>query len=303
MSDKDEGGGLFRRMARKVAAPARELVGLTPRETDIRPTEFDKAEMKAMIERKRRNDYVRKRELDTLRRIRREGLSGDQAQALTMQSSRMDEHTEARSTQSSVQSVGIKAKIDAIERQMVGASSGVSAGGTTKPARLTPTLPPGPPPPILTTTIFDPEDGAPTVRVELTEENENETVARLDGGPLTFEPHLDAGVDDAHDLAPPTGGFANTQPYEAGPPTAPGRLQDPDPFAPPQGVPSRRAPLEFTPTSLRMPLATPAPAPTHGANPYAAGAPAPRSAPNAQSTVDLGGGERVEVSEVVHDEA
>jgi ABC-type transporter Mla MlaB component len=33
------------------------------------------------------------------------------------------------------------------------------------------------------------------------------------------------------------------------------------------------------------------------------GAPAPRSAPNAQSTVDLGGGERVEVSEVVHDEA
>ena len=87
---------------------------MTPRETEIRPTEFDKAEMKAMIERKRRNDYVRKRELDTLRRIRREGLSGDQAQALTMQSSRMDESVEARSTQSSVQSVGIKAKIDAI---------------------------------------------------------------------------------------------------------------------------------------------------------------------------------------------
>ena len=80
--------------------------------------------MKAMIERKRRNDYVRKRELDTLRRIRREGLSGDQAQALTMQSSRMDESVEARVRRSpSVQSVGIKAKIDAIERQMVGASS------------------------------------------------------------------------------------------------------------------------------------------------------------------------------------
>ncbi|MBW8780015.1 MAG: hypothetical protein JF585_12520, partial [Burkholderiales bacterium] len=47
MSDKDEGGGggLFRRMARKVAAPARELVGMQPRETDIRATEFDKAEM------------------------------------------------------------------------------------------------------------------------------------------------------------------------------------------------------------------------------------------------------------------
>src|SRR6195952_2553273 len=167
MSDKDEGGGLFRRMARKVAAPARELVGMTPRETEIRATEFDKAEMKAMIERKRRNDYVRKRELDTLRRIRREGLSGDQAAALTMQSSRMDETTEARSTQSSVQSVGIKAKIDAIERQMVGASSGVSAGSAAAKAapRTAPTLPPGPPPPILTTTLFDPDEAALTLRV------------------------------------------------------------------------------------------------------------------------------------------
>src|SRR3982750_1684938 len=190
MSDKDEGsgGGRFRRMARKVAAPARELVGMTPRETDIRATEFDKAEMKAMIERKRRNDYVRKRELDTLRRIRREGLSGDQAQALTMQSSRMDESVEARSTQSSVQSVGIKAKIDAIERQMVGATSQVSAGGpAAKPPRTTPTMPPGPPPPILTTPIFDPEDGAPTLRVPLTPDDDHETVARLDGGPLQFE--------------------------------------------------------------------------------------------------------------------
>jgi hypothetical protein len=152
MSDKDEGGGggLFRRMARKVAAPARELVGMQPRETDIHATEFDKAEMKAMIERKRRNDYVRKRELDTLRRIRREGLSGDQAAALTMQSSRMDESVEARSTQSSVQSVGIKAKIDAIERQMVGATSQVSAGGPPPPAkspRANLTMPPGVTPP------------------------------------------------------------------------------------------------------------------------------------------------------------
>src|SRR3954453_9123528 len=123
MTGKDEGGGLFRRMARKVAAPARELVGMAPRDTDVRPTEFDKAEMKAMIERKRRNDYVRKRELDMLRRIRREGLSGEQAAALTLQPSRLDE-VEGRQTQSSPQNSGIKAKIDAIERQMVGASAG-----------------------------------------------------------------------------------------------------------------------------------------------------------------------------------
>ncbi|MET0381879.1 MAG: hypothetical protein ABW032_00485, partial [Burkholderiaceae bacterium] len=265
MSGKDEGGGLFRRMARKVAAPARELVGITPaRESEIRPTEFDKAEMKAMIERKRRNDYVRKRELDTLRRIRREGLSGDQAQALTMQSSRMDESTELRSTQSSVQTSGIKAKIDAIERQMVGANSGVSAGGAPKPVRTAAALPPGPPPPILTTTIFDDEDSTPTVPVPLSPQDETDTVARLEGGPLT--------------LAPPADGIY--------------------PFRP-EGAPAPRAttatPKEF-PTTEVLPLA-PALAP----NPTPA--PKPTPAPASQSTIDLGGGERVEVSEVVHDEA
>jgi hypothetical protein len=304
MSDKDEGGGLFRRMARKVAAPARELVGMTtPRETEIKATEFDKAEMKAMIERKRRNDYVRKRELDTLRRIRREGLSGDQAQALTMQSSRMDESVEARSTQSSVQSVGIKAKIDAIERQMVGASSQVSAGTpAAKPARTAPALPPGPPPPILTTTIFDPEDGAATLPVPLgnPRDDEHETVARLDGGPLHFDVPTDPMPLDGVDSAPTTRTFANTMPYDAG-------VQDTDPFAPPRPASPpapHHAPLEFTPTPLAAPAPPlqPAPVPSN-ANPYAAGAPAPRSAPNAQSTIDLGGGERVEVSEVVHDEA
>ena len=300
MSDKDEGGGLFRRMARKVAAPARELVGMTtPRETEIKATEFDKAEMKAMIERKRRNDYVRKRELDTLRRIRREGLSGDQAAALTMQSSRMDESVEARSTQSSVQSVGIKAKIDAIERQMVGASSQVSAGTpAAKPPRTAPTMPPGPPPPILTTTIFDHEDSAPTLPVPLTNpDDDRETVARLDGGPLQFDGALDPPSLHGPDTAVPTRNFANTMPYDAG-------AHDTDPFAPPRGasVPDH-APLEFTPTPIAAPAPIPAPA-THHANPYAAGAPAPRAAaPNAQSTIDLGGGERVEVSEVVHDEA
>jgi len=298
MSDKDEGGGLFRRMARKVAAPARELVGMTPRETDIRATEFDKAEMKAMIERKRRNDYVRKRELDTLRRIRREGLSGDQAQALTMQSSRMDETVEPRSTQSSVQSVGIKAKIDAIERQMVGASSGVSAGGPPPKAatRTAPTLPPGPPPPILTTTLFDSEEAGPTLPVTLaTPDDEHETVARLDGGPLSFDaPTEPMGLDSA----PATRNFANTMPYDGGE----------DPFAPPRALAAPdHTPLEFTHTPISAPTYAPAPswepAPARQAtNPYAAGAPAPRAAPTAQSTVDLGGGERVEVSEVVHDE-
>lgn len=299
MSDKDEsgGGGLFRRMARKVAAPARELVGMQPRETDIRATEFDKAEMKAMIERKRRNDYVRKRELDTLRRIRREGLSGDQAAALTMQSSRMDESVEARSTQSSVQSVGIKAKIDAIERQMVGATSQVSAGGppppAAKPARSTPTMPPGVTPPILTTTIFDPEEQTATLPVPLKQDDDHVTVARLDGGPLSFDSPETSPSELGPETAVPTRNFANTMPYAA----------DAEPFAPPKASPPpariEHAPLEFTP----RPPTPPAPAPAN-VNPYASGAPAPapRAAANARSA-DLGGGEKVEVSEVVHDEA
>ena len=297
MSDKDEGGGgLFRRMARKVAAPARELVGMTPRETDIHATEFDKAEMKAMIERKRRNDYVRKRELDTLRRIRREGLSGEQAAALTMQSSRMDEGAEPRSTQSSMQSVGIKAKIDAIERQMVGATSQVSAGGApaaaAKPARSSPTMPPGPPPPILTTTIFDPEDQTATLPVPLKQDDDHETVARLDGGPLQFDAP-EALPELGPDTGLPTRNFANTMPAAA----------DADPFALPKtSPPPQHAPLEFTPTPFPPPAAAvAAPAPST-ANPYAAGAPAPRTSATARSA-DLGGGERVEVSEVVHDEA
>jgi len=291
MSDKEDSVGLFRRMARKVAAPARELVGMPPRETDIRATEFDKAEMKAMIERKRRNDYVRKRELDTLRRIRREGLSGDQAQALTMQSSRMDEQTEARSTQSSMQTSGIKAKIDAIERQMVGASAGVSAGGAARTVRASPALPPGPPPPILTTTIFDSEDGAPTVSVAGAPEDEHETVARLDGGPLGQPAPADHPAVDTIPQTLPGGLFENTRPYD------PAASMPVDDFAPPVAA-TPRPPLEFTPSPEL------APTPTHSPNPYASGAPAPqRASANAQSTVDLGGGERVEVSEVVHDEA
>jgi ABC-type transporter Mla MlaB component len=200
LAGKDE--GMFRRLTRLVTTPARDLVSGATRDTDARPTEYDKAEMKAMIERKRRNDYVRKRELDTLRRIRREGLSADQAAALTMQSSRMDD-SEVRSTQQSVQTDGIKAKIDAIERQMVGVSSGVSAGPGSntgaggRPSRTPPTLPPGPPPPILTTTIFDEDDGAPpTVPVALVSDDEPAAthaptvpVSQLpeDTRPLSFE--------------------------------------------------------------------------------------------------------------------
>ena len=49
-----------------------------------------KSELKAMIERKRRNDFVRKREFDMLRKVRREGLTSEQLAALGG-SSRLDD--------------------------------------------------------------------------------------------------------------------------------------------------------------------------------------------------------------------
>ena len=54
-----------------------------------------------MVERKRRNDFVRKRELDMLRRIRREGLTPEQLAALGSSSSRMDEVERLSATASS----------------------------------------------------------------------------------------------------------------------------------------------------------------------------------------------------------
>ena len=210
------------------------------------PTEFDKAEMKAMMERKRRNDYVRKRELDTLRRIRRQGLWGDQAQALTMQSSRMDESVEARSTRSSVQSVGIKAKIDAIERQMVGASSSVSAGGPPPRApRTAPTLPPGPPPPILTTHALRPRRKKPrrcACRWNVATKRDRGAPGRRAAG---FDPARQSPT--ASTPRRPRKICANALPYDGAP--------DQDPFAPPRPVHGARryAPLEFTATRSRRP--------------------------------------------------
>jgi hypothetical protein len=72
-----------------------------------------------MIERKRRNDFVRKREFDMLRRVRREGLSPEQLAALGT-SSRLDDSEARLPEPNSARTDGVKAKIDEIEQQMVG---------------------------------------------------------------------------------------------------------------------------------------------------------------------------------------
>jgi hypothetical protein len=136
MADPKDGESFFRKVVRFVANPATDWTDLNSRQEDSRELEIEKSELKAMIERKRRNDFVRKREFDMLRKVRREGLSPEQLAALGG-SSRLDD-SEARLPDSQIARAdsGVKAKIDEIEQQMVG--DGFASSTTRKPAGFMP---------------------------------------------------------------------------------------------------------------------------------------------------------------------
>jgi hypothetical protein len=72
MAEPKDGTSFLRKVARFVAASGAE--GASPAD-DSTLMGLERSELKAMIERKRRNDFVRKREFDMLRKLRREGLS------------------------------------------------------------------------------------------------------------------------------------------------------------------------------------------------------------------------------------
>ena len=131
-----ETGGFFRKVVRFVANPTTEWSSLDTQEADAGESEYAKSEIKAMIERKRRNDFVRKREFDMLRKIRREGLSADAALALNTPSN-LDPDSRPH-TNGAPSDIAVKAKIDEIEQQMVGAGS---TRTTPKPPVHVPTLP------------------------------------------------------------------------------------------------------------------------------------------------------------------
>jgi len=132
MADPKDSESFFRKVVRFVANPATDWTDLNSRQEESRELEIEKSELKAMIERKRRNDFVRKREFDMLRKVRREGLSPEQLAALGG-SSRLDD-SEARLPDSQIarNDSGVKAKIDEIEQQMVG--DGFASSTTRKPA-------------------------------------------------------------------------------------------------------------------------------------------------------------------------
>ena len=114
-----ENESFFRKVARFVANPTTDWTDLGSRQEDTRELELEKSELKAMIERKRRNDFVRKREFDMLRRVRREGLSPEQLASLGT-SSRLDDSEARLPDNPTARPDGVKAKIDEIEQQMVG---------------------------------------------------------------------------------------------------------------------------------------------------------------------------------------
>ncbi len=128
-----ENESFFRKVVRFVANPATDWTDLNTRQEESRELELEKSELKAMIERKRRNDFVRKREFDVLRRVRREGLSPEQMAALGG-SSRLDDSEARLPDTRAARTDGVKAKIDEIEQQMVG-------DGLASSSRRTPGLP------------------------------------------------------------------------------------------------------------------------------------------------------------------
>jgi hypothetical protein len=120
MADNKDGDSFFRKVVRFVANPATDWSDLGTKQYDTRELDLEKSDLKAMVERKRRNDFVRKREFDMLRKVRREGLSPEQLATLGG-SSRLDD-SEARQSENAIARPdgGVKAKIDEIEQQMVG---------------------------------------------------------------------------------------------------------------------------------------------------------------------------------------
>jgi hypothetical protein len=134
-----DGESFFRKVVRFVANPATDWADLNSRQDEGRELDLEKSELKAMIERKKRNDFVRKREFDMLRKVRREGLSPEQLAAMAG-TSRIDSESKGEGSPLRQNDSAVKAKIDEIEQQMVG-----DMGHSPAPARRAPVVDAEPP--------------------------------------------------------------------------------------------------------------------------------------------------------------
>jgi hypothetical protein len=140
MSDQKDSASFFRKVVKFVANPATDWADLNAPLEETREAEYAKSELKAMIDRKRRNDFVRKREFDMLRKVRREGLTSEQLAALGG-SSRLDDSDGRINEHGAKPDSGVKAKIDEIEQQMVGNNYAPAAPAARRPSGNFPAAP------------------------------------------------------------------------------------------------------------------------------------------------------------------
>ena len=68
---KDNSPGLLSKVAKFVRNPTKDWTELDQQEPEQADSGYSKQALKEMIERKRQNDFVRKREFDHLRKLRR----------------------------------------------------------------------------------------------------------------------------------------------------------------------------------------------------------------------------------------
>jgi len=255
---------MLRRLSRKVTPGGRDSAMGPPSAPADDASPFDKAELKAMIERKRRNDFVRKRELDMLRRIRREGLTPEQAASLTVTDQFDDSDNAKMSLPPSRMDSNVKEKIDAIEQQMVGGVSGLQrlAKGPRGPMTE---------PPTLTQTVLPEQAPDRRARGEAPKVLDDAVVLTFDEPEVARSPALDVRVPET--------------PWRNGPQPESFRLTDNI------DEPAR--------TARSAPVAPPAPvSPPRAAAPAPVTAPASPLPPVPVSNAPLAA---VEVSEVAHD--
>ncbi len=275
-----ENESFFRKVVRFVANPATDWTDLHSRQEDTKELELEKSELKAMIERKRRNDFVRKREFDMLRRVRREGLSPEQLATLGT-SSRLDD-SEARLPDNQARPDGVKAKIDEIEQQMVGDAGFNTTGRGRGPGSY------APPPPAAAPA---PAARAPLPMFEIEPRTSSSAGGSSGSGSFTSAPvPAAAPIPPAHSHGGDQAASTATSSFSmSGAAAALSPL--PDITLPPAAAP---APVQMV--SGLPPLAPLSSVSFDGAGP----GPVSGRPPLAENT-DFGSAFAVEVSEVVHD--
>jgi anti-anti-sigma regulatory factor len=140
MATKDERPGLLSKVAMFVRNPTMDWSELDKPEQE-KEAAYDKHALKAMIERKRQNDFVRKREFDRLRKLRSRDPASPAAQsAASMFQNSVGGDMDGRAT--------TLKKIDEIEAQMSRQWWKSRQGSASQPAPASPSTPPaeaGPP--------------------------------------------------------------------------------------------------------------------------------------------------------------